>query len=545
MVRDTDDADRLIRELRLAIDANRRALAHMSRLLSTLTRTLPPSLITPPTVDPVEWVAAVGLESDGSSGDKTITIPAATQSGDLMVLAVTAPQMSGSDPGAATAPGFTPYASNEPEADTRVRLSILYAWADGSSASSSLTVTPDPDSGQQSTVHLNVFRNADSTTPFGRRSGYKSDNGGNPEFWRGHTDADDCMVLAVAGAQGTNTSTAFSDPAGWTRRTNATNGQSRMGATWTSDVIAAGGTTYAGPTQSVSRNGWTTVSLVIQPTSVAARTEPSASATNRIVDSDFASVGVTALNGVTTTDLETIFGVTVDSYGSAAQAELEIVDDADLGLCFRNRYVPASNGSERISFRPQLGTDYTELWFGYDVKFEAGFDFGKGGKLPGLSMGSGPTGGSSATDGATARYMWIADDADQDADGDGTSDADALGPYLYLPGDPGTYGDTEPVPGFDFTTGTVYRIVQRIVLNSDGGVADGELETWVDGELVHRRDDLVWRLGNSGDADYYGGIDAIRYSTFFGGADSSWSPTTTVYSRFGNFRAGTDHASVV
>ena len=50
-----------------------------------------------------------------------------------------------------------------------------------------------------------------------------------------------------------------------------------------------------------------------------------------------------------------------------------------------------------------------EYWLSYQVKFEPGFDFRKGGKLPGLtSGGSRYTGGKKPTagDGWSARYMW-------------------------------------------------------------------------------------------------------------------------------------------
>ncbi|HEY5039276.1 MAG TPA: hypothetical protein VIJ93_09420, partial [bacterium] len=68
------------------------------------------------------------------------------------------------------------------------------------------------------------------------------------------------------------------------------------------------------------------------------------------------------------------------------------------------------------------------LYFRYYVRFDPGFDFVKGGKLPGLAGGKGNTGGHKAngTDGWSARVMWRSDGK--------------IVQYVYHPDQVGDYG---------------------------------------------------------------------------------------------------------
>ena len=84
----------------------------------------------------------------------------------------------------------------------------------------------------------------------------------------------------------------------------------------------------------------------------------------------------------------------------------------------------------------------------YDVQFEEGFDFVKGGKLPGLFGGEGNTGGGIPTgmDGFSARMMWR---------GNGR-----VVQYVYYPDQPEHFGHdmpwTDPATGEDLMLSLIH-----------------------------------------------------------------------------------------
>lgn len=169
------------------------------------------------------------------------------------------------------------------------------------------------------------------------------------------------------------------------------------------------------------------------------------------------------------------------------------------------QFGPAAGG---VQFKVALGGSYDELFFSYRVRFGAGFDFVKGGKLPGLVGGSSPTGCNPKTDGFSARNMWRA--------------GGAAVQYVYYPTQPNSCGDdlsysTSEGPA-RFTPGVWQVVEHRLVMNTPGA-ADGVLEAWVDGVLVLRDTARLWRAVG---ADF--GIDTLYFSTFFGGGDASWAP---------------------
>lgn len=172
-----------------------------------------------------------------------------------------------------------------------------------------------------------------------------------------------------------------------------------------------------------------------------------------------------------------------------------------------NQYGPAQGG---VQFKVPFGKSYDELYFSYRVRFAAGFEFVKGGKLPGLIGGTAPTGCSPDPDGFSARNMWRT--------------GGVAVQYVYYPTQPNTCGDDLVYQSGGnpklFTPGVWQTVEHRIVMNTPGQ-ADGILEAWVDGELVFRDTNRVWR--NAG-ATF--GIDALYFSTFFGGSDASWAPST-------------------
>ena len=147
-----------------------------------------------------------------------------------------------------------------------------------------------------------------------------------------------------------------------------------------------------------------------------------------------------------------------------------------------------------------------ELWLSYYVKFEKGFDFRLGGKLPGLTSGEGKfTGGHKPKNGEgwSARYMWR-------KYGESVI-------YLYYIDMPGKWGEDIKLDGFHFIPGRWYNLVQHIKLNTNSK-ANGTIEVWINGEKKLSRNNLRLRLGDMGL------IDSFYFSTFHGGNTRDWSP---------------------
>lgn len=175
-------------------------------------------------------------------------------------------------------------------------------------------------------------------------------------------------------------------------------------------------------------------------------------------------------------------------------------------------------GGWRLPF-PRRGT--AELR--YTVLFEEGFDFNKGGKLPGLCGGPKTiTGGDTVNglDGFSARLMWRRE---------GRAQA-----YVYHMDQPAKYGDEFNFPeSFRFPIGMPVRVRLEVRLNTPDQ-KNGELRIWtrLPGEaeqLQVEQSGLRFRR-----TDSYG-IDGLLFNTFHGGNDSSWAPARAVTALFGAF----------
>jgi len=152
----------------------------------------------------------------------------------------------------------------------------------------------------------------------------------------------------------------------------------------------------------------------------------------------------------------------------------------------------------------------------YRVKFEPGFDFRRGGKLPGLSSGGGRfTGGVKPEkgEGWSARFMW-------------RENGQAC-VYLYSVDMPGRWGEDLPL-GAVFVPDRWYKIAQRIRLNGPQD-RNGLMEIWLDDRKVLSRDNIRYRMGEQG------WIDSFYFSTFHGGHASEWAPKTDSFALFDDF----------
>ena len=151
----------------------------------------------------------------------------------------------------------------------------------------------------------------------------------------------------------------------------------------------------------------------------------------------------------------------------------------------------------------------------YKVKFESGFMFNKGGKLPGLFGGSNPRGCiQGAADGFSARLMWR------------TGGAGEL--YLYAPGRDTACGQSIGRGNWTFVQGNWYTVTERITMNVPG-FSNGIIQVLINGMQVVDAGNLVLRNTDSTL------IDGLLFSTFFGGSDSTWASPKDQWTEFQAF----------
>ncbi|MDX1540346.1 MAG: hypothetical protein R3349_02970 [Geminicoccaceae bacterium] len=153
----------------------------------------------------------------------------------------------------------------------------------------------------------------------------------------------------------------------------------------------------------------------------------------------------------------------------------------------------------------------------YRVRFSEGFDFARGGKLPGLHGGRAPSGGEdvSGEDGFSVRFMWR-------ADGQGEL-------YEYIVNASTDFGLSIGRGTWRFPTGRWLELQLEVVLNTPGR-ADGVARAWVDRHPVVDQTDVAYRTVD----DIH--ISGLMFSTFFGGSDRSWASPKDQHIQFADFR---------
>lgn len=165
---------------------------------------------------------------------------------------------------------------------------------------------------------------------------------------------------------------------------------------------------------------------------------------------------------------------------------------------------------------------YGELYLAYRVRFGEGFDFVRGGKLPGLMGGTGNTGGErpSGLDGWSARMMW-------------RTGGEAV-QYVYHVNQPTIYGEDFPwdAGGTRAFDATFHTVEHHVVMNTPA-IDDGSIRGYWDGALALDRGELRFR-----DVDTFA-IDGFYFSTFFGGSDATWAATRDEHVDFDDFVVST------
>jgi len=190
-------------------------------------------------------------------------------------------------------------------------------------------------------------------------------------------------------------------------------------------------------------------------------------------------------------------------------------------------FYPAGSASPSVSRRNDIAVGGAQFYadldleprnalrLSYYVRFPEGFDFVKGGKLPGLYGGDPKSGGNipDGTDGFSTRLMWR-------RNGDGEV-------YAYLPTSD-DYGTSIGRGAWRFQRGRWTQVEQAVTLNHPDR-ADGRIQVWVDGALVIDEAGLTFRTVDDLQ------VDGLFFSTFFGGGDESWATPRDVSIDFADF----------
>lgn len=166
-----------------------------------------------------------------------------------------------------------------------------------------------------------------------------------------------------------------------------------------------------------------------------------------------------------------------------------------------------------VRWHTELDKSYEELSYQYRIKFEKGFNFKRGGKLPGLAGGTKPRGGRHSKRGFSARIMW--------------REGGLIEQYVYAPTDKhGNFGrdlflyslNSKKIVPIKFKPGKWYTIKTKIKMNKFKWKGNGYITCWVDGELALHQDIKL----RSKESNH--GIDTFIFTTFFGGGDKTWAP---------------------
>jgi hypothetical protein len=154
----------------------------------------------------------------------------------------------------------------------------------------------------------------------------------------------------------------------------------------------------------------------------------------------------------------------------------------------------------------------TTLYFRYKVRFPANFDFGKGGKLPGLYGGNpGEASGGNHGQAWSTRFMFR-----------NGSNGEV---YVYTPAGDG-YGKDIGLGSWKFNPDNQTHTIQQSVNRSTG-----QITVWYDNKQVLQQNAAP---GISGIP-----FKGVFFSTFFGGHETSWGPSREVHSYFSEFAVST------
>lgn len=206
-------------------------------------------------------------------------------------------------------------------------------------------------------------------------------------------------------------------------------------------------------------------------------------------------------------------------YSSAERKRTWIENNSLKTTLLANKAASASG----LVARTILNNSYDSITMEYRVKFQKGFDWSRGGKLPGFSGGDGNTGKDKADDGKgwSVRLMW--------------RENGKLIPYVYHYNQPKTYGDKFDVSSLTyFQADRWYLIKIKTIINTEAN-RDGVLEIDVDGKNLFRKTNICFAT-----EDGKRKINQIRWAIFRGGSDETWYSDKEQYIYFDDVKIYTE-----
>lgn len=180
----------------------------------------------------------------------------------------------------------------------------------------------------------------------------------------------------------------------------------------------------------------------------------------------------------------------------------------------KGSYKPSSSPRWWAGFIYHTGVKRSEATLSYDITLKENFDFVKGGKLPGLCSGNCFRSDATSEEWFSLNFIW------------------KQGGELYTvskwPNGTTTYGN-EAEKIFTLEAGKKYNIRFSIELNTPWK-SDGVLKVYVNNTEIYSHNTMLLR--NSENIT----IDALLFSTFFGGSDKSWATPVDTAITFNNFQ---------
>ncbi|KAF7315650.1 hypothetical protein MIND_00080500 [Mycena indigotica] len=175
---------------------------------------------------------------------------------------------------------------------------------------------------------------------------------------------------------------------------------------------------------------------------------------------------------------------------------------------------------------------FQSMLLSYEVAFDKGFNWVKGGKLPGLRGGS-PNGcsGGNRSDGSrcfSSRIMWRLN-----GQGEG---------YTYTPTpnnicsdskvscNSDDFGTSLARGSFTFSSGQWNHVTMLVQMNNPVDIANGNIQVYFNNVLAFAQSNMQIRTTTNLT------INGLYFSTFFGGADDSWATPETTHTYFRNLQ---------
>ena len=180
--------------------------------------------------------------------------------------------------------------------------------------------------------------------------------------------------------------------------------------------------------------------------------------------------------------------------------------------------------NEWAEFADGNTSNLPEVWYGFEFKFEAGFEYKISGKFYGIVCGGfGAGDGGFAVGGAGPASKMLANDqaGSMRIEPDGNM---RMRFYIYdhlmtstygRPGNAGVFGQLIP--------GQWQKMAVRCVMNSPLTANNGLVQVWLDGVLIASETGIAWGRPELTSK----GFQQVSVGTFFGGNDSRWASPKT------------------